>query len=187
MDIVTTWGPGIALLLAAMSLTVLLVLAWWFWRWAHTPPRELNRLLRAHAHSVLADVVIPDGVDGYIHLDYLLLTPTGLRVVDTLNVQGVVFGAPRMDEWTVMQGHKRHSFRNPLYGLQDRVAAVRSLAIDVEVEGAVVFCRGAHFPKGLPEGTLEYHDLSSLKSDAAVADNLLDAWKKIEVAVRSPQ
>ncbi|HET9679948.1 MAG TPA: nuclease-related domain-containing protein [Gammaproteobacteria bacterium] len=186
MEFFTTMGPGAIVLFAALGLVLLLVLAWCIWRWAQQPSRALERLLRHHAHDIIADVVIPDGMDGHIHLNYLVLTGDGLWVIDTLNVQGVIFGAPRMDEWAVMQGHSRHSFRNPLYGLQDRVAAVKGLAVNVPVAGKAVFCRGASFPKGIPEGTLEHHAVPELlRKDTVVSDDLLDAWQKIKTAIRA--
>lgn len=184
MDLITTLGMGGTLVLLAVGLVLLAILGWCLWRRRNQPQRELHRLLKEHSNSLLVDIVIPDGMDGHIHLDYLLLTPDGLWVVDTLNVQGVIFGAPRMDEWAVMQGHKRHSFRNPLYSLQDRVAAVKSLAKGMPVEGKVIFCRGASFPKGLPEGTLEHHAVPEFpKKDAVVSDDLLEAWQKITTVI----
>lgn len=159
--------------------------AYWLWRRHHRPRRELDRILRRHAHEVLYDLIIPDGLDGHIHLDYLLLTDRGLLVVDTLDVQGVVFGAPRMDEWAVMQGHRRHAFRNPLYPLQDRVAAVKQLAGGkTEVEGVVAFCRGAEFPKGVPEGTLTHDSLPARRPAAAPKDDLQAVWQRIRESLK---
>lgn len=155
------------------------LLAWWLWRRHHAPRRELDRVLRRHALDALYDVIIPDGLDGHIHLDYLLLTRERLLVVDTLEVQGVVFGAPRMDEWAVMQGHRRHAFRNPLYALQDRVAAVKAMAPGVPVEGLAVFTRGAEFPKGVPEGTLTHADLAPVEQGVQAGETLQAAWQRI--------
>lgn len=185
---VSAWLAWPRLLYWLIPLLVLCAapLAYWLWRRHHRPRRELDRILRRHAHDVLYDLVIPDGLDGHIHLDYLLLTDRGLLVVDTLNVQGVVFGAPRMDEWAVMQGHSRHAFRNPLYPLQDRVAAVKHLVGGkTEVDGVVAFCRGAEFPRGVPEGTRTHDSLAARPADAAPGDALREAWQKVVDSLKS--
>ncbi len=115
----------------------------------------------------LADMLVPDGMGGGFHVDFLLLTMRGVVVIDLRDVQGNIFGGDQMAEWTVMDGPRRFTFTNPQSALYDRIAAVKAVAGDVPVEGRIVFTRRGKFPKGLPKWTLM---LDALKAEFAVAE-----------------
>ncbi len=134
-----------------------------FRRWRrHLARRQLFRAFEASAAAVLRDVLVPDGSGGHLHVDFMLLTGRGILVVDFRDVEGVVFGGEHMREWTVMSGHRRTTFLNPLEPLYDRVAAVRAVAGDVPVDGRIVFTERAQFPKGRPPRVLR---LASLEAE----------------------
>ena len=95
-----------------------------------------------------------NGQGGSLHLDFLLLTARGCIVIDLRDIAGNIFGGDQMTEWTVMHRDRRYTFSNPQAGLYDRVAAVRALAMELPVEGRVVFSARGQFPKGLPRYTL---------------------------------
>ncbi len=66
---------------------------------------RLERVAFEAAHQVL----VPDGMGGFIHIDHLLLTPRGMLVLDTRRVAGLIFGGDQMSDWTVMgRGHRLH-------------------------------------------------------------------------------
>jgi hypothetical protein len=99
----------------------------------------------------LRDVLLPDGNDGWYHLDFVLLTAAGLVVLDLRDVPGLVFGSEQMTEWTVIHKQRRRTFPNPLGPLYDRLAVVRQIAGErAPVEGRVVFTDRTTFPKGHP-------------------------------------
>ena len=102
----------------------------------------------------LVNTLVPDGMGGGFHVDYLLLTLRGVVVIDLRDVRGNIFGGDQMAEWTVMDGPRRFTFTNPQSALYDRIAAVKAVAGDVPVEGRIVFTRRGKFPKGLPKWTL---------------------------------
>lgn len=161
-------------------LIILLALAGWFiWRRRTAMRRKLRSTINAISHGVLRDIFLPDGMDGHIHLDYLLLTDTGLLVLDVKDVQGAIFGAAKMDQWAVMQGARRFSFRNPLGPLTERVGAVKALARNVEVEGLVVFMPTGEFPKGLPEHSCMLQDLESRTKGEQPAASLSKCWEQL--------
>lgn len=124
-------------------------LGWRRWR-RHVAARALLAKLQDVSVDVLRAVLVPDTSGGQIHCDFVLLTPGGLLVVDLRDVPGVIFGGRYMDEWTVMDGHQRRTFANPIEPLHDRVAAVKQLAGEAPVEGRIVFTSRGKFPKGLP-------------------------------------
>jgi Nuclease-related domain len=122
----------------------------------------------------LQNVLIPDGMGGSMHVDFVLLTPRGVLVIDLRDIAGNIFGGDQMTEWTVMNGAERFTFQNPQNALYDRVAAVRSLVGEVTVEGRILFTRRGNFPKGLPRWTLM---VDSLRTEFPAADRqAFESW-----------
>jgi hypothetical protein len=111
---------------------------------------RLERIAFAAAHQVL----VPDGMGGFIHIDHLLLTPRGVLVLDTRRVAGLIFGGDQMSDWTVMGRGHRYTFDNPQPALYDRIAAVKALVGDVPVEGRLLFSNVGKFTKGIPKWVL---------------------------------
>ena len=111
----------IAVVLAAIAIG-----AFMMWRW------QMGRRIRAAralavtscGYDYLRDVLVPDGMGGGFHVDFLLLTSRGVLVVDLRDVQGNIFGGDQMADWTVMDGARRFTFTNPQSSLYDRIAAV---------------------------------------------------------------
>jgi len=135
---------------------------------------ELHDSILSVAYDHLQDVLVPDGMGGSMHVDYLLLTSRGVLVVDLRDVPGNIFGGDQMTEWTAMEGARRQTFPNPQAALYDRVAAVRSLAGDLGVEGRILFTRRGRFPKGLPRWTLM---IDSLRTEFPPPDTqAFEAW-----------
>jgi len=111
---------------------------------------RLERVAFEAAHQVL----VPDGMGGFIHIDHLLLTPRGVLVLDTRRVAGLIFGGDQMSDWTVMGRSRRFTFDNPQPALYDRIAAVKALVGDVPVEGRLLFSNAGKFTKGIPKWVL---------------------------------
>ena len=109
----------------------------------------LARLERVGYHAA-HQVLVPDGMGGFIHVDHLLLTPRGVLLLDTRRVAGLIFGGDQMSDWTVM-GRRRYTFDNPQPALYDRIAAVKALVGEVPVEGRLLFSNLGKFTKGKPK------------------------------------
>jgi hypothetical protein len=110
----------------------------------------LARLERI-GYQAVHQVLVPDGMGGFIHIDHLLLTPRGVLVLDTRRVAGLIFGGDRMSDWTVMGRGRRFTFDNPQPALYDRIAAVKALVGNVPVEGRLLFSNLGKFTKGRPK------------------------------------
>lgn len=134
------WAGGALLLL-------LVALAWH--RYTRRGTR-LDQVLAEIGFDRLRNLVLPNGDDGEILIDHLLLTPQGLLVLEIKNVQGTVFGSDKMQDWTVIAADRRFTFPNPQPALYDRIAAVSEIVRQVPVAGRVLFLDGAEFPKGVP-------------------------------------
>lgn len=151
--------------------------------------RKIARVLTGLSRQYLRDIVVPDGVGGYIHLDYVLLTPHALLVVDIRNYQGALFGAARLGQWTQVANGGSHKFDNPLDQNALRVQSVKALVPDVPVTGRVVFTEAGYFPKGVPQGVsmlgILKDDLAAVLGPGEVPQKLLEGWGKLNEIVRA--
>jgi hypothetical protein len=142
---------------------------------------RLDRIAYESAHQVL----VPDGMGGYIHIDHLLLTSRGLLVLDTRRVPGLIFGGDQMSDWTVI-GRRRFTFDNPQPALYDRIAAVKALAGDFPVEGRLLFSNIGKFTKGMPKYVMMLDGIEvefpqvdrSLKGSAALEPSS-ETWGRV--------
>jgi hypothetical protein len=170
---------------AALALAVLL------WLLLRRRRRSTIRsALAAVAIEHIRDVVVPDGIDGEIHIEHLLLTARGVLVLNVKTYDGVVFAGDRLDQWTAIGAGGRSTFNNPLPSLYDRVAAVRQIIRDVDVTGYVVFPSSADFSKGRPADVMLPEDVQSAyaKPDKAALGRVTEAfapqWEVIRSAAR---
>src|SRR5271168_2781958 len=142
---------------------------------------RLERIAFGAAHQVL----VPDGMGGFIHIDHLLLTPRGVLVLDTRRVAGLIFGGDQMSEWTVMGRGRRYTFDNPQPALYDRIAAVKALVGEMPVEGRLLFSNAGKFTKGIPKWVLmldgievEFPNVDQ-GMHSAVADEYAEPWSRL--------
>jgi hypothetical protein len=147
---------------------------------------RLERVGYRAAHQVL----VPDGMGGFIHIDHLLLTSRGVLLLDTRRVAGLIFGGDQMSDWTVM-GRRRYTFDNPQPALYDRMAAVKALVADVPVEGRLLFSNLGRFTKGKPKYVmmldgieLEFPPVDRSQTDFPEYPAYLDAWDRLVSQLR---
>jgi hypothetical protein len=161
------------------------------WRWSgnYRERKGLRSAVTGGAKDHMANALVPDGMGGSFHVDYLLLTQRAVVVIDLRDVPGNIFGGDQMAHWTVMDGPRRFTFVNPQGELYDRVAAVKAIAGDVPVEGRIVFTQRGRFPKGLPKWTLM---LDGLRAEfpavefasAAIEARYRQAWQRLKDVVK---
>lgn len=157
------------------------VLMWSQWRRA----ARVESLIDSISYDALRNVLIPNGMDGHITLQYLLLTERGLLVLDVIERPGSIFGGDQMVEWTSIGKKRRYTFRNPQHVLYDRMAAVKLLAGSIPVDGRVVFTLRSDFPKGKSTYVMRVDELTSEFSvvDRArvnVVSAFADVWSRIK-------
>lgn len=165
-----------------------------FWLWQRYRRFMVRRGIRATVNSVayeyLNNVLVTDGMEGYFHFDFLLLTQRGILVLDLREIPGVIFGGDQMDDWTVMTRTRRFTFANPQGPLLDRIAAIKQLAGDTPVEGRIAFTARSKFPKGRPKSVLmldslrvEYAPMEKATMAAAVA-KFRPGWDRVKSSSR---
>jgi hypothetical protein len=148
---------------------------------------RLERVASAAAHQVL----VPDGMGGFIHIDHVLLTPRGILVLDTRRVAGLIFGGDQMSDWTVMGRGHRYTFDNPQPALYDRIAAVKAVVGDVPVEGRLLFSNVGKFTKGIPKWVVmldgievEFPVVDRGNQAFAASEQYQDAWNRLVAQLR---
>jgi len=134
----------------------------WAQKLVDTPEKSQQRcieMLRAAALPYVRDVVIPDLLGGYTQIDHLLLTSTGLVMLEWQHFSGVLHGSAHAQEWTRFEGQARHDFPNPLRRVQQLGASLDALVlgskVGVPIEGVLVLTGTAKFAKGLPQGVMD--------------------------------
>ncbi len=171
---------------AAGAAVIAALLAWgvFVWRKRHAIQR-IEDTIDSVAYEVLRNVLIPNGMDGQITLQYLLLTERGLIVLDLLERPGAIFGGDQMVEWTSIGKKRRYTFRNPQHLLYDRLAAVKMLAGNTPVDGRVVFTMRSDFPKGkstyvmrIDELTAEFAIVDRNRGNVVAA--FADVWNNVK-------
>jgi hypothetical protein len=169
---------------------VLLLAAACFWGVRAYQRRARRRALLARlervAYEGVHQVLVPDGMGGFIHIDHLLLTPRGVLVLDTRRVAGLIFGGDQMSDWTVMGRSRRYTFDNPQPALYDRIAAVKALVDDVPVEGRLLFSNVGKFTKGIPKWVLmldaievEFPVVDRATKDSPAYAHFTEAWARL--------
>jgi hypothetical protein len=136
--------------LVGLAAVVVLLLVWLLYRYVRAARNSLRRVLDEIAYERVENIVIPSAHEGEIQIDNLLLTSQGLLILEIKDVQGVVFGSDKMQDWTVMSDDRRYTFSNPQPAMFDRIAAVREVVRQVPVAGRILFLDGAEFTKGVP-------------------------------------
>jgi hypothetical protein len=137
----TPWTVGVLLLL----------LLWLAYRVLRGRGTRLERALSDISYDRIHKLVVPNGDEGEILIDQVLLTSQGLLILEVKHVEGAVFGSDKMQDWTVISADRRFTFPNPQHGLYDRIAAVSEVIRQVPVAGRVLFLDGAEFKKGVPD------------------------------------
>ncbi|MGE5624299.1 MAG: NERD domain-containing protein [Bacillota bacterium] len=179
-------------LTAAAALVTLAALSLALWLRITAVQRGVTRTLRNVADRLVRDVIIPDGVGGYVPVDALMLRDRKLYVLDIRDVEGAVFASEKMDVWTAMGRRRRYQFNNPIRPMHDRVAAVKYLVPDADVISRILFTSRGHFPKGRPDGVQLLEEFAQpllrlkQKEAGTISEESRALWDKICEAANVP-
>lgn len=152
-------------ILAIIALLLLVGVGWNSWRYFQKTrhQRHVKSIIESLGLTFIRDAVLPDGLDGLVFIDYLLLVPGGAIVLDVENSEGHLFGGESVDQWTQVVKNHTYKFHNPLYANQTKCQAVMwnvenfqeqhqdgGKNTDWQTQGWVVFSNAGNFPKGIP-------------------------------------
>lgn len=181
-------------ILSAIALLLIVGSGLYFWRQAqkNRHQRHIVNVLESLGVKYLKDVVLPDGLDGLAFIDYLLLVPNGVVVLDVNHIEGHLFGGERVDRWSQVVNNKTYKFENPLYGNQKKCQVVSWNAEQIladngddpshwHTHGWITFSNAGNFPKGIPAQISMIDDLKTNLEQAAelgqpVTDETCRVW-----------
>jgi hypothetical protein len=128
--------------------------------------RTIKKIVKGWKGQFLKNVVLHDGIDRNIFIDYLIKLPNLILVINTYNYEGYLFGGESIDQWAQLVRYKSYKFDNPLYRLLESIQVLKDRDRNTRVEGRIVFSNNGSFPKGIPAcvsllDTLKY-DISQL-------------------------
>jgi len=138
---------AIALLLILYINRHRLLIRWREWR--------MQRCLGKIGVEQIRNLVCPDGLDGYYHIDRLALTPDAILLITYKPFVGNIYCAERIAEWTQVVGQKSFKFANPLFELENQITALTLALGSLPLRGCLLFSHSAVFPKGHPAAVLQ--------------------------------
>ncbi len=112
---------------------------------------KLTRALERQQYQLFKNVTLPTS-NGTTQIDHILLSPFGIFVIETKNMQGWIFGSERQTKWTQQIYKHKSSFQNPLRQNYKHTETLRDLlALPLEsVHSVVVFTARAKFKTDMP-------------------------------------
>ncbi len=147
---------------------------------------KLRRLLKSIGKDSLHNVTVPDGMDGRLFIENLILTADKIILLGVKKFRGVIFAAEKIDLWTQVIGNKSYKFENPLRQLENDALALSAKIENSKIEEKVLFIKGSEFPKGKPEKVVTIADLKKLRIDnvgQTVSESLAADWKILQEQV----
>ncbi|OWY01948.1 hypothetical protein B6V75_15450 [Thioclava sp. F1Mire-8] len=106
--------------------------------------KGLEKLAEEGGMHLFDDVTLPVK-DGTTQIDHVLISRSGVFVIETKNMSGWIFGAERQSHWTQVLYKKKTKFQNPLRQNYKHIKAIEDcLGVDgSKVHGVIVFVGGA--------------------------------------------
>ena len=170
-----TWGPVIVLLTLALMLSYLPLKNW-------IKEQNINRNVRRIGVEVIRNIALPDGMDGKVSIENIVLTAGGIYILPIKRYCGIIFAADNIETWTQVIGKRSYKFPNPLTELDAYVMAVRNLIPNITVEGRILVTSDATFPKGKPDRVIPVSTITEVLAvdKGEVSTQLRDAWDKLK-------
>jgi len=167
------------------ALVLAVILGSWAWLRVTAVQRGVTRTLRNISDRLVRDVMLPDGIGGFVPVDALVLRGRQIFVLDIRDVEGAVFGSEKMDVWTAMGRRRRYQFSNPIRPMHDRVTAVKQLAPGCDAVPRILFTSRGHFPKGRPDGVQLLEEFAQpllrakQKAPVSIPSDLEQIWTRV--------
>ncbi len=172
-----TWGPVVILLIIALILSYAAIKNW-------LKEQYMYRCVRRLGVAAERSIALPDGMDGRVLIENIVLAPDGIYILPIKRYCGIIFAAENIETWTQLVGKRSYKFPNPLPELDAYVMAVRNLLPAIKVEGYILVTSDAEFPKGQPDRILPVSKVAELlaieKGD--VSTQLKEAWVELKAA-----
>lgn len=143
--------------------------------------QKLRRALDCQQYQLFKNVTLPTP-DGTTQIDHILLSPFGVFVIETKNMQGWIFGSERQAKWTQQIYKHKSSFQNPLRQNYKHTETLRDLlTLPPEVvHSVVIFTSRAKLKTEMPTNVGYVNDaINFILSHQQVC---FSAFQQIELA-----
>jgi hypothetical protein len=153
------------------------------WHW------KLQRRLQKSAAASRHDFVLPDGMDGWVHIEWLLLRHDGIHVLETLEGTGQLIAGDNLLNWTLV-GRRRFVFPSPLPELERKQAAVKLLVNKIPVQCYVIMGDQLKLARAHPRSVIAFSELPErlrpVGGASAVPPDYAQLWDRLMAAARTP-
>ncbi|WP_455202768.1 nuclease-related domain-containing protein [Kaarinaea lacus] len=172
---------GAALAAAIVVVTIVL----WIVRYLRNTAqdRRIKKIIKEQSEAFAKDLILSDGMYGYLFIDYLILMKGKIIAMDVHHMGGYIFGAEQIEEWAQVVSSKSHKFKNPLYRVRLIVQQIKQLVNETDIEPHVLFGAEASFPKGVPEGVMRFdtfhEELGQLNKNDYMAESMSKTWDEL--------
>lgn len=160
----------------ALALVLLLVLfssAWFRAMTGETMIKLAVRLfLDKKVYHLIKNITLPDE-DGTTQLDYIIVSPYGLFVIETNNINGLISSGEYQKVWTQTVSESTHRLQNPLHQTE-RKAATLQIQLSLESDKVfpiTVFVGDCVFTSPMPENVI--HDGGCIRYIKSKTEQLL--------------
>ncbi|MFV2059385.1 MAG: nuclease-related domain-containing protein [Gammaproteobacteria bacterium] len=141
-----------------------------------------NKILKSLGKFQLKNVAIQISSDETVYIDYLILVPSGIFVLNIMKYNGIIFAGENVEQWTQLLNKKSYKFPNPLRDLEICESAVRSLVENCNIIGHIAFESNCAFPKGKPAKITLLHEMQDELEflQGNVTNELIQKWSELK-------
>ena len=172
--------PLLTVIVCAMVVIVFAPLLLWYNLPRRRQERRIKQAVKKLGHKSMDSVWLPDGVDGEVFIDHLVLTDNDIKVVSVKRYPGLIYGGEQLPNWTQIVNRRSHTFPNPLDEMKLKVLAVKSVVPLAEVTGVTLFGTDSQFPTKKPDGVITIDDINTRHRSTDISPSLLSSWNALQ-------
>lgn len=150
---------------------------------------QLRLLLDDSIQDESKNIIIPDGVGGLLEVEHIMLLKQGVLLIETYEMDGHLFAAENIDQWTQLLNGRSFKFENPLNHIYHTKQALAVLMPKVPIFCRIVFNGKASFPKGKPDEVLVFSsvsdDIAPILAEPAMNPARKAAWESCKRIART--
>lgn len=146
--------------------------------------RRIRQAVARLGTRIHHDLLVPDGLDGYVVADYMVLTHKGILVVKVNRYDGNIFGGRDTDQWSQVIAGASHRFDNPLHAIRLICATLRAQIPNMPISGIVLFAGDCRFPKDKPSGACLMSDLPKKRRSQQIPPRFETAWELLLIKAK---
>ena len=123
--------------------------------------RKIAKLISVNGDFRVFNNLTLETPDGTTQIDHIILSRSGVFVVETKNLMGWIFGDEKQKQWTQVIYGKKYRFQNPLHQNYKHTKAIQNLLgiKKNQILSVVVFVGDSRFKTKIPSNVLKLREL----------------------------